>query len=124
MFIKMRNDKITLTFKETVERKLECWPPKSKYILQKNLLLICMFVIMCSLMLLLAVCIGDKIIIAFWTFITLLIHGTVIYETWNEWTCGKNYKAALKIVRENTTQEERDELIKKLQDEQRERENL
>lgn len=104
--------KITITYDETVKRTITCYAPHSKYILRKNiistLLLMCFCFLPCALM---SLIFNDIQLLYFSIGCSTMMLCIGLYNLINEWCNGRGYKQAIRIIQNNTNQEERERVF-------------
>lgn len=108
----MKDKKITVTYEETVTRTITCYAPHSKYILKMNILvsLIWALVLLVPGILLLSLIPDPNTMLLIIGCFGLLC-GISIYTIIDEWRNGRGYKLAIRMLQNNTNQEERDRAI-------------
>lgn len=101
--------KITITYDETVTRTITCYGPHSKYILMMNILVSLtwgLFLFVPSILLLLITKDPNTILLIIGCLCLLCVIS--LYTIIDEWRNGRGYKLAIKMIQNNTNQEERD----------------
>lgn len=112
----IRNDKLTLKYKETIEHEVDFWPPHSRYILLKNIIIngiVLMIMLLCVYGLYVLDGFNDTTM-WLWSlqFIAILL---VVGSTYHDWKRGVNYDYAKKMLKLHTTEEQREEYINQTQ---------